>query len=163
MRIAALYDIHGNLPALEAVIREFRELGVDRIVVGGDVVPGPMPEGTLSALASLDIPVDFIFGNGEVAVLQQMAGEEPIAVPEPYRPSIRWTADRLRPQQTFLSGWPKTLRLDIPDLGSVMACHATPRDENEIFTGLTPEDLLRPTPSNSRHAARWTPHQKKKC
>jgi hypothetical protein len=58
MRIAALYDIHGNVPALEAIIREFRELGGDRIVVGGDVVPGPMPEGILSALASLDIPVD---------------------------------------------------------------------------------------------------------
>ena len=39
MRIAALYDIHGNLPALEAVLREVRQESVDRIVIGGDVFP----------------------------------------------------------------------------------------------------------------------------
>src|SRR6185295_16427569 len=42
MRIAALYDIHGNLPALDAVLTEVELLDVDAIVVGGDVVPGPM-------------------------------------------------------------------------------------------------------------------------
>lgn len=50
MRVAALYDIHGNLPALEAVLREVRSAGVDRIVVGGDVIPGPMPRETLACL-----------------------------------------------------------------------------------------------------------------
>ena len=43
MKVAALYDIHGNLPALEAVLREVAAAGVDAIVVGGDVLPGPMP------------------------------------------------------------------------------------------------------------------------
>src|SRR5262245_3028653 len=41
-RIAALYDIHGNLPALEAVLEELGVLRVDLIVVGGDVLPGPL-------------------------------------------------------------------------------------------------------------------------
>jgi Icc-related predicted phosphoesterase len=41
MRVAALYDIHGNLPALEAVLQDIRQANVDQIVVGGDVVPGP--------------------------------------------------------------------------------------------------------------------------
>ena len=45
MRVAALYDIHGNLPALEAVLRDVTAAGVDAVVVGGDVVPGPMPGG----------------------------------------------------------------------------------------------------------------------
>ena len=144
MRIAALYDIHGNLPAVEAVIKAVRELAVDRIVVGGDVVPGPMPEETLTALTSLDLPVDFILGNGEVAVLQQMAGEEPKAVPAQYRPLIEWTAARLGSYSAILSSWPKTLRLEVPALGSMFFCHATPRDENEIFTRLTPEERLRP-------------------
>ena len=58
MRIAALYDIHANLPALEAVLDDVRRAGVDRVVVGGDVVPGPMPHETLVALTSLDVPVD---------------------------------------------------------------------------------------------------------
>ena len=50
MTIAALYDIHGNLPALEAVLGEIRLAGVDQVVVGGDVVPGPMPRETIARL-----------------------------------------------------------------------------------------------------------------
>ena len=76
MRVAAIYDIHGNLPALEAVFREIRAAGVDLIVVGGDVLPGPMPVETLSFLLDLDRPVEFIRGNGEVAVLAEMAGTQ---------------------------------------------------------------------------------------
>ena len=47
MPVAALYDVHGNLPALEAVLQEIRQADVDQIVVGGDVVPGPMPRETM--------------------------------------------------------------------------------------------------------------------
>ena len=43
MRIAALYDVHGNLPALEAVLADPRCAAADLIVVGGDLVAGPMP------------------------------------------------------------------------------------------------------------------------
>ena len=56
MRVAALYDIHGNLPALEAVLEDIACVGADRVVVGGDVVPGPMPRETLVRLLELDIP-----------------------------------------------------------------------------------------------------------
>ena len=77
MKVAAIYDIHGNLPALEAVLQEIRQAGVGRVVVGGDVVPGPMPRETLERLLNLDIPAQFILGNGEVAVLEQSAGREP--------------------------------------------------------------------------------------
>ena len=60
MRVAALYDIHGNLPALEAVLQDIRQANVDQIVVGGDVVPGPMPRETLRRLLDLDLPTHFI-------------------------------------------------------------------------------------------------------
>ena len=53
MRVAALCDIHANLPALEAVLREIRRENVDQIVVGGDLVPGPMPRETIARLLSL--------------------------------------------------------------------------------------------------------------
>jgi predicted phosphodiesterase len=145
MRVAAIYDIHGNLPALEAVLQEIREANADTVVVGGDVLPGPMPRETLACLASLDIPVHCIYGNGEVAVLQLMAGKEPAAVPPPYRPIIKWTAEQLDTEhQRLLSAWPKTFRVRITGLGDVLFCHATPRDEDEIFTRLTPEDRLEP-------------------
>jgi diadenosine tetraphosphatase ApaH/serine/threonine PP2A family protein phosphatase len=143
MRIAALYDIHANLPALQAVLQDIRQLELDHVVVGGDVLPGPMPRETLSCLRSLKLPVQLIYGNGEVAVLEQMAGKEPRAVPEQFRPMIRWTAEQLDPEQNrWLSAWPKTLRVHIAELGEVLFCHATPRDENEIFTRMTPEERL---------------------
>jgi Icc-related predicted phosphoesterase len=65
MRVAALYDIHGNLPALEAVLQELRQADVDQVVVGGDIVPGPMTRETIRLLLDLDLPVQFLHGNGE--------------------------------------------------------------------------------------------------
>jgi len=145
MRVAAIYDIHGNLPALEAVLQEIRRAEVDLVVVGGDVLPGPMPRETIACLMDLGIPVQYIYGNGEIAVLEHMAGKEPAAVPEPYRPIIRWTAEQLNPEhERFLSAWPKTLRVEIGDLDEVLFCHATPRNENECFTRLTQEERLLP-------------------
>lgn len=145
MRVAAIYDIHANLPALDAVLQEVRGAGVDRIVVGGDVLPGPMPRETLARLLRLDLPIEFIVGNGEVAVLEQLAGRVPAAVPEAYRPIVQWTAEQLRPgEERSLASWPKTIRLHIPEIGDVLFCHGTPRDDNECFTRLTPEDSLLP-------------------
>jgi predicted phosphodiesterase len=145
VRVAAIYDIHGNLPALEAVLEEVLRAHVDQIVVGGDVLPGPMPCETLERLLNFDIPAQFILGNGEVAVLEQMAGKEPAAVPEIYRPIIRWTAQQLSTEcERVLVQCPKTVHVEISGLGEVLFCHATPRNENEIFTRLTAEDRLVP-------------------
>lgn len=145
MRVAALYDIHGNLPALEAVLDEVRQAGVDLVVVGGDVVPGPMPRETLGRLRDLDIPARFIHGNGERAVLTQRSGEEPTEVPERFRGAVRWVAEQLDSEdERWMASWPATLRVDIPELGEVMFCHATPRSDTEIFTRLTPVDRLVP-------------------
>ncbi|HEX5424492.1 MAG TPA: metallophosphoesterase family protein [Candidatus Acidoferrales bacterium] len=145
MRLAALYDIHGNLPALEAVLAEIRDLQVDQVIVGGDVLPGPMPRETVELLAALEIRAQFILGNGEVAVLEAMAGKEPAQVPEPYRPIIHWNAQQLsREHRRMMSGWPKTASVDAAGIGEVLFCHATPRDENEIFTRITPEEQLAP-------------------
>lgn len=155
MRVAALYDIHGNLPALEAVLEEVRQADVDQIVVGGDVVPGPMPRATLERLLDLDRPTHFLHGNGELAILAQMAGERTGSVTywgttSGARPAeslvevFRWTAAELRPFEPVLAQWPRTVQLEIDGLGPVLFCHATPRSETEGFTRLTAEDLLLP-------------------
>jgi predicted phosphodiesterase len=145
MRVAAIYDIHGNLPALEAVIQDIRRAEVDHVVVGGDVLPGPMPGETLACLLGLDIPLHFIYGNGEVAVLEQMAGKDPTAVPEQYRPIIRWTARQLgKNYESMLASWPGTVRIKVRELGEALFCHATPRNDNEVFTRLTSEERLLP-------------------
>ena len=143
MRVAAIYDIHANLPALEAVLQDIRQAEVDRVVVGGDVLPGPMPREALTCLLDLDMPVQFIQGNCEVAVLAEMAGTDPGALPEQAREAVRWTAQQLHPEcERLLASWPKTLRLAIRGLGEVLFCHATPRSATECFTRLTPEERL---------------------
>ena len=155
-RLAALYDIHGNLPALEAVLAEVHAAGADQIVVGGDVLPGPMSREALALLLNLDLPTRCIYGNGELAVLAQIDAATADAVtywgttsgkplPEPQRKILRWTADQIHPQfDHALRTWPKTLELELDGVGQVLFCHGTPRSETEVFTRLTPEDRLAP-------------------
>jgi putative phosphoesterase len=139
-RVAALYDIHGNLPALEAVLQDVRRAGVDRIVVGGDVVPGPMPRETLACLIDLDISLAFIQGNGDREVIAPTG-----AVPASFLEAMRWNAEQLRPQdQQQLASWPLTHRERIAGIGEVLFCHATPRNDMEIFTRQTPDAALMP-------------------
>ena len=143
MRVAAIYDIHGNLPALEAVLQDIRRARVDQIVVGGDVFPGPMAKEALDLLLGLEMPIQFIQGNGDRVVLAQMRGNEPGEVPVQFREGVRWNAAQLTPaHEQLLAGWPKTVRVEISGLGEVLFCHATPRNDTDVFTRLTPEDRL---------------------
>jgi len=155
MRVASLNDIHGNLPALEAVLEDVRRAGVERIVVGGDVVPGPMAREALDTLLALEWPVDFIHGNCERAVLAQMDAADADAatywgttsgrpLPEPYKSRMRWSAGQVREHRATLERWPRTFRLAIPGIGNALFCHATPRSETEIFTKYTDEARLEP-------------------
>lgn len=144
MRVAALYDVHGNLPALEAVLKEVRDEGVDQIVVGGDVLPGPMPRETFACLLNLELPVQFIRGNGDREVLAEMNGDAS-GLPEQYRVVMRWTARQLDPEhQRLLASWPATYRAHLRESGEVLFCHATPRSDTEIFTRRTPDERLAP-------------------
>jgi putative phosphoesterase len=145
MRVAAIYDVHGNPPALEAVLAEVRELDVDLVVFGGDVVPGPMPREALSCLLNLDLPVRFIQGNCEVAVLSEMAGADLGKFPEHVREAMRWSAGQLDVEcKRQMASWPKTIRLEVPGLGKLLFCHGTPRSEDECLTRLTPAARILP-------------------
>src|SRR5258708_1900506 len=148
MLVAAIYDIHANLPALEAVLADMRQAGVDRIIVGGDVFPGPLPLEPVDSLLGLDIPTEFIHGNGDREVLAQMSGIETEwyrTAPEKWREPVGWTAQQLHPHhQQLVASWPATCRIEVARLGTVLFCHATPRNDTEIFTRLTPEERLVP-------------------
>ncbi len=59
---------------------------------------------------------------------------------------LRWNAGQLDAEhERILAGWPSTLRLDIDDVGAVLFCHATPRNDVDVFTKATPEALVLPT------------------
>lgn len=139
MRIAALYDIHGNLPALEAVLSEVEAASVDRVIVGGDALLGPMPREALDCLQDLEVQSVYIRGNTEQTLLAQMddlsTGRE----------KIRWTARQLHPEfEEEIGGWPATVAIKISGLGDVLFCHATPRSDTEVFTAESPEEEVLP-------------------
>lgn len=145
MRVAALYDIHGNLPALEAVLDEVRQAGAHRVIVGGDVLPGPMPCETIALLRDFALPVQFIQGNGDREAVGWRRGVESSVVPESYRETMRWVARQLHPdEETLLAGWPLTVSVQVDGIGEVLFCHATPRDDSEIFTQRTADEKLLP-------------------
>ena len=145
MTLAALYDIHGNLQALEAVLHEVRKVAADLIVVGGDALPGPMPVETLDLLAALDLPVRYLTGNGDRETLAAADGREMTTVPPAYQPMVKWGAEQLRTDQVAsLRQWPRTLQVEVEGLGAVLFCHATPRNDMDVFTRLTPDTRIAP-------------------
>ncbi len=145
MRVAALYDIHGNLPALEAVLADVEDAGPDLLLIGGDVVPGPMPGACLELIRGHVLPARYIRGNGDVDVVAAFDGAVPPRVPDAFHGTLHWVADRLTSgQRDAMASWPLTASLSLSPLGEVLFCHATPRDDNEIFTERTPVERLAP-------------------
>jgi putative phosphoesterase len=145
MRIACLYDIHGNLPALEAVVREIRKAEVDRVFVGGDVLPGPMPRECLDLLAALGIRTTYITGNGDRETLAARHGEMSATIPAYFRDAMTWNARQLTDDDArAIAAWPATSSIHVERMGSVLFCHATPRNDTEIFTSDTSEAKLLP-------------------
>lgn len=143
MRVAALHDIHGNLPALEAVLAEVDARGCDLMVVGGDVAQGPMPRETLDLLATRGDRVRFVRGNcdREMATILDQAPD----ASKQWEPIMRWAAEHVTPaQRAMLGALPTTVSVEIDGLGPTLFCHGSPRDDNEIITRLTPESRLAP-------------------
>jgi putative phosphoesterase len=128
-RVAVLSDIHGNLPALEAVLPE---LEVDLVVVGGDSASGPFPRETLDLLRSVAVPVRFVRGNADrVLDLEEIL--------EAHRDARLWVAERLGEEDLrFLRELPLDLVVD-----GVRFCHGAPGSDTEPITRLTPDARLR--------------------
>jgi predicted phosphodiesterase len=130
VRVAALYDIHGNLPALDAVLADERLRDTDLIVCGGDLVAGPMPAACFDLLSALGPRVHFVRGNADRNVVE--LGETHGGA---------WCAAEIGPDRlAVVANWPLTIQLDVA--GGATFCHATPRSDDEIVTRLTPDDEL---------------------
>jgi putative phosphoesterase len=133
VRVAALYDVHGNLPALEAVLEEVEREGVDAVVVGGDVAAGYFPSPSLGALQALGDRAIWVRGNCEDELVKGTDG------PLTGWPSRQLAADQL----AFLGLLPLTASLEVDGLGPVLFCHTTPESNEPIVTRATPDDALR--------------------
>jgi putative phosphoesterase len=140
VRVAALYDIHGHLPALEAVLAEVDESGADMILVGGDFSTGPMGAETVDLLRERSASTRFIRGNADRELWAPGPEREGGPPPE----SLDWARRQLGDERIrFLRSLPETVTVEVDGLGRALFCHATPRSDEEIVTELTPDERLR--------------------
>jgi predicted phosphodiesterase len=122
VRIAALYDVQGNLPALQAVLEDVERESVDAIVFGGDIAAGPFPTETLALVRSLD--AHFLRGNADRRFTET--------------PESAWVWEQLSAEEAaWLEGLPEHV-----ELGGALFCHATPRSDEEIVTPATTDSRL---------------------
>ncbi len=127
--VAVLSDIHGVLPALNAVLAEPDVTAAERIVITGDIAAGPLPAQTLDRLCGLGDKVVWVRGNADRELVQLARGGT-TAIPDPIAP---WAAAQLRPDQVErLDGLPHPVTLRLEGFGDVVFCHGTPRDDDEV-------------------------------
>jgi predicted phosphodiesterase len=69
-RVAVVSDVHGNAPALEAVLRAIEALSPDLVVNLGCLTYGPQPREVVALLRAVSVPVLSVRGNGDRAVLE---------------------------------------------------------------------------------------------
>ena len=132
MRVAALADVHGNAPALEAVLAEVRREDVDLVVFCGDLVWGPLPRGTLDVVRALELPVRFVRGNAD-----RMVGD-------PAHERGVWVAEQLGEEDTaFVNGFDSHVVADVDGLGPTRFVHGSPRSDEECVTPRTPPERVR--------------------
>jgi putative phosphoesterase len=133
VKVAALYDVHANLPALEAVLAEVDREDVDLIMLGGDCIHGPQPNDTLERLLALGDRALWIRGNTDRLIAGGPDSDD----------LDGWVAEALGAENVaFLRSLPLTQRLEIDGLGDTLFCHATPHDDEEIVTPLTSDGRL---------------------
>lgn len=125
MRVAALYDVHGNLPALQAVLADPGLAPADALVLGGDLVWGPFPRDTLAVLRQLGERAVWLRGNCD-------------------REDDHWSLRQVASaDRAALAALPTTVTLDVDGLGAVLFCHGSPRSDEEILTALSPRERVR--------------------
>ena len=128
MRVAALYDVHGNQPALEAVLADVERANVDAIVFGGDIASGPMPRETVELVCSLN--AFFVRGNADRL-------DSPAMSPE-WENARRWVEGQLDEEQiSWLANLDFSAAVD-----DTLYVHSNPQDDETIVTELTSDERL---------------------
>lgn len=140
-RHAIIADIHGNLPALDAVISDIEGQSVDQVWVGGDLVGrGPQGHGVVSRISELGWPC--IRGNHEDYLLKFRKGEVEQAWLElPEWAAVRWMAAELTEEdEHYIDGLPFTLRIEAEK--PIRLVHGTPDSHSVGIGPWTKEDKL---------------------
>ncbi|WP_434716446.1 metallophosphoesterase family protein [Lacticaseibacillus paracasei] len=131
MKIAALYDIHGNYPALKEVLKQVKKLSPDLVVLGGDLIAGPMPLETLSLLkrVSTTFKTVGIMGNNDQDIVDIYAKKR-VGLSRKATEQLTWIANQLSYKQVSF------LRNLLPSIsiGNYFFCHAVKNDNTTVFS-----------------------------
>lgn len=128
--IAVLSDLHGVLPALDAVLAEPEVRGADLIVVTGDLAAGPQPNAVLDRLRELAERVVLVRGNADRDLVALRDGG---SVPDGLPPVDHWAAAQLTDENLeLLRGLRHPVTLAVRGIGDVLFCHGSPRDLEEV-------------------------------
>ena len=131
-RVAALADVHGNAPALAAVLAELEADAPDLVVFCGDLTWGSLPRETLELVRALRVPARFVRGNGDRAVGTFLEGRG------------EWMAAMHDADDTaFVQGFEDTVSVDVDGLGPTCFSHGSPRSDVECVTERTPVERVR--------------------
>ena len=148
--VAVIADVHGVLPALQAVLASERVRAADVLVVCGDVCAGPQPVAVLDLLSGRD-DVVLVRGNADRELAAIARGDDDTI--RDALPVDLWAARQLDEHHVaLLESLPHPTTLDVAGFGPVLFCHGTPRDDEEVvlvdtlpsrwreaFAGLAPE------------------------
>lgn len=132
MRVAALADVHGNAPALEAVLHDLESVDPDLVVFCGDLTWGSLPGETLALVRAMRWPARFVRGNGDRAVGADLGTRG------------AWIAAGHSAEDiAFLETFEQRVSVDVDELGAVCFCHGSPRSDEECVTERTPPERVR--------------------
>jgi len=131
-KVAVIADVHGNAPALAAVLEEIEREQADLIVSCGDLTWGPLPEQTYELARGLN--ARFVRGNADRAVLEGVSETD----------REQWMQARhTDAMREFLGTFDENVVVDVDGLGAVRFCHGSPRSDEECVTPETPEARVR--------------------
>jgi predicted phosphodiesterase len=138
LRLAILADIHGNLPALEAVVTDLAQQAVDQVIVAGDLIHWA-PDSAAVVQSVLDAGWSVIRGNHEFYLLDYQTPRAPAAWSDPSQfGSLAWLSRQLAgPLHHRIAAWPDSLRLCLPGTPPLLVYHGSPRHNRD---GLYPND-----------------------
>jgi putative phosphoesterase len=139
VRVAALADVHGNAPALAAVLADVDRESPDLVVFCGDLTWGSLPRETTALVRALSVPTRFVRGNADRAVLQLARGEY-----EEPTPRESWMLAQHRDDDlALLATFEHTVTVPVAGLGLTCFSHGSPRSDEECVTERTPAERVR--------------------